>query len=70
MYSWIWKGLMIIGLGMTFAGLVCLIEAGIYRNSEGKKYYSFPMIKPELNKVGWVLIVGGYIYQFIGVIAS
>jgi len=70
MHSCIWKGLIIVGLGMTFAGLVCMIEAGFYKADNGKKYYSFPPIRPELAKVGWVLIIGGYIYQIIGVIAS
>ena len=48
-----------------------MIEAKIYRTPDGKKYYSVHAdIKPEVNKVGWVLMIGGYVYQIIGVIGS
>jgi len=68
--GWLCKFLIIFGLGMTFAGLLCMIEAGFYKADNGKKYYSFPPIRPEFNKVGWVLMIGGYVYQIIGVIGS
>ena len=69
--GWLCKFLIIFGLGMTFAGLLCMIEAKIYRTPDGKKFYSTHAdIKPEVNKVGWVLMIGGYVYQIIGVIGS
>jgi len=69
--GWICKFLIIFGLGMTFAGLLCMIEARIYKTPDGKKFYSSHAdIKAEFNKVGWVLMIGGYVYQIIGVIGS
>ena len=71
MYCWIWKGLIIVGLGMTLTGLLCMIQAKIYRTPDGNKFYSTHAdMNPEINKVGWVLMIGGYIYQILGVIAS
>ena len=71
MHAVIWKGLIILGLGMAFAGLLCMIEAQTYRTKDGKKYKSIHTdIKPEMSKVGWVLTIGGYVYQIVGVISS
>jgi len=57
--GWIGKVLIIFGLGMTCAGLLCLIQAGYFKADNGRKYHSFPPVRPELHKVGWVLMIGG-----------
>ena len=65
------KLLIILGLGMTFSGLICMLESTKITGPSGKKFHSsHTYIKPELNKIGWLLTISGYFYQIIGVIAS
>jgi len=66
---WIWKVLLLLGLGMSFGGLVCMIEARKY--IQGGKSHLMPTIQsPVINKIGWSLTIGGFICQVIGVIIS
>ena len=69
MCPWIWKGVIIIGLGMTFLGLILMIESKIYRQN-GKAYDSTGIVRPILDKFAWILTIMGYMFQIIGVIYS
>lgn len=65
------KLLIILGLGMTFSGLICMIESKKITVPGGKEFVSsHTNKKPELDKIGWLLIISGYFYQIVGVIAS
>jgi hypothetical protein len=61
------KLFIIFGLGMTFSGLICLIESKTIRQN-GKKFDSHVVTKPTLNRIAWVLTITGYICQIVGVI--
>jgi hypothetical protein len=65
----IWKSAIIIGLGMTFLGLILMIEAKVYRQN-GEAYESTGIVHPVFYKVAWILTISGYIFQIVGVIFS
>jgi uncharacterized membrane protein len=69
MCPWIWKSLIIIGLGMTFFGLILMIESKVWRQN-GKTYESTGIMHPSLYKMSWILTILGYLFQIIGVIFS
>jgi len=61
------KIFIIFGLGMSFSGLICLIESKTIRQN-GRKFDSHVVTKPSLNSVAWVLTIIGYLCQIVGVI--
>jgi len=69
----LWKLLVIFGLGMTFAGLILMIEAYIYRTkTNGEKIVasSIGVVKRWMKILAWILTIAGYVLQIIGVILS
>jgi hypothetical protein len=68
MCTFYFKLMIAVGLGMTLAGLVLMIESKILRRGE-KKFDSHTVIRPVLYKVAWGLTVTGYVFQIIGVFA-
>ena len=70
MCPWIWKGLIIIGLGMAFTGLILMIKAKQVPMPDGGKGGSTTVVRRSFNTGGWILTVVGYAFQVIGVIIS
>ena len=68
MCTFYFKLMIAVGLGMTLAGLVLMIESKILRRGE-KKFDSHTVVRPVLYKVAWGLTIIGYIFQIIGVFA-
>ncbi len=63
------KILVLLGLGMTFAGLILMIESKTIRQN-GKKFDSHVPTKPILYRIAWMLTIVGYLLQIIGVILA
>jgi len=68
MCTFYFKLMIAVGLGMTFGGLVLMIESKILR-TRGKVFDSHTVIRPVLYKIAWDLTIMGYIFQIIGVFA-
>ncbi len=68
MCTFFFKLMIAVGLAMTLAGLVLMIESKILRRGD-KKFDSHTVIRPVLYKVAWGLTIIGYVFQIIGVFA-
>jgi hypothetical protein len=68
MCTFYFKLMIAVGLGMTFAGLVLMIESKILRRGD-KTFDSHTIIWAILYKTAWGLTIVGYIFQIIGVFA-
>ena len=68
MCTFYFKLMIAVGLGMTFAGLVLMIESKILRRGD-KTFDSHTVIRPLLYKIAWGLSILGYLFQIIGVFA-
>ncbi len=66
----LWKILVLVGLGMAFSGLVLMIESRIYRSKEMGTLDSTNIIHPWYYRIGWVLTIVGFILQVFGVVIS
>jgi len=63
------KFLIVVGLTITLAGLILMIDARTYRDKEGKKWgNTHAIISPNKNRYGWTLTIIGYLLQIIGTI--
>ena len=69
MSIYVWKGAIVIGLGLCLAGLILMIQAHVFRTN-GKTWANMHNPNPKLNKLGWLLTILGYVLQGFGVIAS
>ena len=71
MSIYVWKGAIVIGLGLCLAGLILMIKGQVWRI--GDKDWKYPHRFGEhagLNKWGLCLTVIGYLLQVYGVIVS
>jgi len=66
----VWKSLIILGLGLSFFGLILMIESKILRTENGRTFDSHTVIHPLFYKFAWVFTIGGYILQIAGVVLS
>lgn len=62
------KLMIAVGLGMTFGGVVPMIESKLLRR-EKQVFESHTVIRPVLYKIAWSMTIVGYIFQIIGVFA-
>jgi hypothetical protein len=69
MYIVFWKILIMLGLGMTFGGLITMMEARMIKMGD-KTFTGHTVQKPTLYKISWGLTILGYLLQIFGVIIT
>lgn len=66
----LWKTIIIVGLGVSFAGLVCMVYSKFTKINGGEAESVGGAGRPRLLTVGWVLTITGFLLQILGTLMA
>lgn len=67
----LWKLILLGGLGLSFAGLVLMVQSKFYKLSDGTQGESVGGAgRPCWLKFGWGLTIGGFVLQVLGTLMA